>query len=184
MTVESKFFSVTNKKYVYNMTPAYLSLSHFPHRPLSLYSSHTEKIIRNLEPLAFPCFFVSASRKPSLISFNIISCIHSILEVPLKNLIHYDHFSMFSPLTCGFSEGRDHILCIFVPPDVSNIWWSHMCGVNEWMSHKTQNKIVGTVCLFFLPFHANFTSWETREYFLHPPWNYCLNWHCFLQAQW
>lgn len=143
--------------------------SHPPHTPHILHSSHTENmdsIPHTLCTITFPAFVVSASRKPSLTSFNGISCIHSISEIPLQwNLSYLGYFFTFPPLTCGFSEFRDHIWYIFAPPvSLPESSGLYICWINEWMNNATQK---GLWELLF-PFHVNFTSWEARKYFRHP----------------
>lgn len=119
----------------------------------------------------FPDFVVSASRKPSLISFHVLRCIHNLLETPPQwNLAHRPSSSCVFSTLLWVPWGQGSHVHIFVPPvSLSDIYWAFYVlrkRVNEQQNPEQD--------------YANFTSWGAQEYFLHPPPNYCPNWHSFL----
>lgn len=138
----------------------------------------------------FLSFVVSASRKPSLISFNGITGVHSILQTPRQwNLTYYGYFSTCFPHSPVSYLRVGHASYISL-----RLWWLCLtssglciCWINEWMSNKAQNKMMRSCfCLFvslFFPFHSSPASWEAPEYPASST-KFYVYWHSFLQVQW
>ena len=184
---EFKFFGSTYKRIFAERLSLplgpHLSLSHHPHTSRSTLQPHIKNSMASMLlslTVTFPAVVAPASRTRSLDPFDAISCDRTIFEIRLQQNVGY-FFTFFSAHQWVLRVEGPHLihLCSFVVSAL--IRWALSLSNKRVNEQHTPKEIMEA---FVFPFHMNFTSWEAQEDFLHPLWNYCLNWHSFLCVQW
>lgn len=163
---------MTEFKYLWSSPPKHPTLQ--PHR------GHNWPLHNHL--LCFCCFCFKKTF-PDFLQWHQLYPQHFGNASSMELIILSSFFTCFlhSPVGSWGQEPHLTYLCI----SHVSAWHPgglYICLTNEWISNKTQNKIMGA--FFFFLFHTN--SYFLRGPSLHSasPQTYCLNWHSFLQVQW